>query len=211
MSSLYERIDFLCKQNNTNITSMCKELGIARSSLSELKAGRTKSLSSYYLQQISDKFAVPMRYLLTGEQDERLPYATSAEKIVVPVLGTVPAGVPVEAVQDILDYEELSAKEFNPNDEYFALKVQGDSMYPKYLEGDIVIFRVQGDFNSMDDCLVYINGYDATLKTVKKNSDGSITLQPINPNYAPQTFTAEQIERYPVSVAGVALQLRRDV
>jgi transcriptional regulator with XRE-family HTH domain len=99
MSSLYERIDSLCKSNGINVTVMCKELKIARSSLSELKAGRTKSLSSEYLQRIADRFNVSVDYLLTGEkQKENTP---PKKGVRISVLGHVAAGVPIEAINAI--------------------------------------------------------------------------------------------------------------
>ena len=69
MSELYNRIDSLCKRENTNITTVCKELNIARSSLSELNAGRTKSLSVEYLQRIAKRFNVSMQYLIDGQEE----------------------------------------------------------------------------------------------------------------------------------------------
>lgn len=45
MSELYNRINALCKERGTNITALCREAKVARSSLSELNAGRTKTLT----------------------------------------------------------------------------------------------------------------------------------------------------------------------
>lgn len=126
----------------------------------------------------------------------------------VPVYGTIPAGVPMEAVEDIDDYEELDPRKFSPGHEYIALKVRGDSMYPKYLDGDVVILQVQETCESYDDCAVYVNGYDATLKTVIKNGDESITLKPINPNYAPTTYREGD---EPVRILGIVKELRRTI
>lgn len=50
----------------------------------------------------------------------------------IPVLGIIPAGIPIEAVEEILDYEEIPQSWLTGNRDYFALKIQGDSMYPKY-------------------------------------------------------------------------------
>lgn len=63
MSNLYENIDYLCKQNNTNITQMCKSLGIARSALSELASQRTKSLSADNKARIAAFFKVDIEFL----------------------------------------------------------------------------------------------------------------------------------------------------
>lgn len=129
----------------------------------------------------------------------------------IPVLGSVPAGIPIEAIEDIIDWEEIPASMARGGKEYFALRVSGDSMYPKYLEGDIVIVRRVPTCDSGDDCIVYVNGYDATLKTVLLGADGSLTIRPINANYPPRTFSKREIEELPVSIAGVVSELRRKI
>lgn len=129
----------------------------------------------------------------------------------IPVLGSVPAGIPIEAIEDILDWEEIPASMCSGDREYFALQVQGDSMWPDYLTGDVVIIRKTPCCESGDDCVVYINGYDATLKQVKLGEDGSLSIIPRNPNYPPKTYTAKEVQNLPVSIAGVVVELRRKV
>lgn len=129
----------------------------------------------------------------------------------IPVLGSIPAGIPVEAVEDILDWEEIPASWAAGGREYFGLKVKGDSMYPKYLEGDTVILRKQNTCDSGDDCVVMVNGYDATLKQVFLREDGSMEIRPLNPSYPPTTYTTEDIAALPVSIAGVVVELRRKI
>ncbi len=122
------------------------------------------------------------------------------------VYGSIPAGMPLEAIEDIEELIEIPESWTAGNKSYIALKVKGDSMYPKYLEGDIVIILIQPDCESGQDCACYVNGYDATLKTVIKGIN-AITLKPINPNYAPVTY-AHPGE---VSILGVVKEIRRRV
>ena len=86
------------------------------------------------------------------------------------------------------------------------LKVKGDSMYPKYLEGIQLIIQVQHDCESGQDCACYVNGYEATLKRVNKEIN-AITLMPLNPNYPPKTY------KHPgeVKIVGVVKELRRKI
>ena len=130
--------------------------------------------------------------------------------ITIPVFGTIPAGIPIEAIEDILDYEELSAAAFSPAHEYFALRIRGNSMYPSYLDGDTVIFRKQNDCENGDDCAVMVNSDDATFKRIKK-SEGGIALMPLNPDYDVRFFTNRQIEDIPVRIIGVAVEIRRSL
>lgn len=164
------------------------------------------------LEVIADYFNVDMDYLIGKSDIERkITVTPSLHSIRISVLGSVPAGVPIEAVEDVIDWEDIPAAMTRGGKEYFALRVAGDSMYPKYLDGDIVIVHKTPVCDSGDDCVVYVNGYDATLKTVILGKDGSVTLQPININYAPRTFTRTEVAELPVSIAGVVAELRRKV
>jgi phage repressor protein C with HTH and peptisase S24 domain len=81
--------------------------------------------------------------------------------------------------------------------EAFAARVAGDSMTPKYLEGDIVIFSPAASPRSGDDCFVRFEDGHTTFKRVFFESDDAGTsvlrLQPRNERYRPQTIPAEQV------------------
>ena len=72
MSDLYNRIEELCKENNESITTMCKESGASRASLSDLKVGRKQSLSAETLFKIAAHFGVSVDYLL-GKENKKAP------------------------------------------------------------------------------------------------------------------------------------------
>jgi len=69
MSELYNRIENLCKDNGINITTMCKETGASRGSLTDLKAGRSSTLSQKALSKIADYFDVTVDYLISGSKE----------------------------------------------------------------------------------------------------------------------------------------------
>lgn len=133
---------------------------------------------------------------------------TTTKTIKIPLLGKVPAGIPIEAIEDILGYEEIPASMLKNGDNYFALKVEGDSMYPDYKTGDTLIIRQQNDCNSGDDCIVMVNGDDATFKRVIKQ-ESSIILKPLNNNYEPYYFNEYEIMTKPVKILGIAIEVRR--
>ena len=93
-------------------------------------------------------------------------------------------------------------------DEYFALKVHGDSMFPVLIENDVVIIKNQSDFETGDIVVAIINGNEATIKKGKK-SDSSILLQPLNTAYEPLIFTKEEMKSIPVTIVGIVKQLKR--
>lgn len=67
MLTLYEKIDYLCKSLNTNVSKMCRELEISRSTLSELKAGRSKTLSTETLSKIANHFGITVDRLISDD------------------------------------------------------------------------------------------------------------------------------------------------
>lgn len=133
---------------------------------------------------------------------------TTIKTVKIPILGKVPAGIPIEAIEDILGYEEIPASMLNGGENYFALKIDGDSMFPDYKTGDIIIIKQQPDCNSGDDCIVMVNGDDATFKRVIKQ-EKSIILKPLNNEYEPYYFDEYEIMTKPVKIIGVAIEVRR--
>lgn len=122
----------------------------------------------------------------------------------IPILGKVAAGVPIEAVTDIIGYEEIP---MSWTGNYIALKVKGDSMTPKISDGDIVIVKIQPDAESGDIVIAQVNGDDATVKKLIKQQIG-ITLQPFNLNYEPMFFSQEEQENKPVRIIGKVVEIR---
>ncbi|WP_298676450.1 XRE family transcriptional regulator [uncultured Megasphaera sp.] len=125
----------------------------------------------------------------------------------IPVLGSIIAGIPVDAIQDIIDWEEIP-REMATTGEFFGLKVKGHSMEPRILEGDVVIVKRQADVESGKVAVVLINGNEAMLKRVKKQENG-ITLIANNISvYAPHFYTNDEIEKLPVHILGEVVELR---
>lgn len=130
----------------------------------------------------------------------------SLKGIKINVLGEVTAGIPMDAIQNIVDTEEIS-EELAITGEFFALKIKGDSMEPKISKGDIVIVRKQDDAESGDVVIVLINGDDATCKRLRKYRDG-IELVSTNPGYPPMFFSDDEIISKPVRIIGKVVELR---
>lgn len=126
--------------------------------------------------------------------------------VTIPVLGRVAAGTPIEAIEDVIDTEEIT-EEMAATGEFFGLQIDGDSMEPKMSKGDVVIVRQQDDANSGDTVIITVNGTDATCKRLRKYRDG-IELISTNPSYEPMFFTNEDIENKPVRVIGKVVELR---
>ena len=118
----------------------------------------------------------------------------------IPILGTVKAGYDWLAEENIIDY--ITLKDTIPNiNEYFALKVTGDSMLPLLSDGDLVIVHDQDDVESGQTAVILINGEEATIKKVIKTNEG-IELHAMNPYYPIKKFTFEDMKNIPVKIIG---------
>ena len=127
--------------------------------------------------------------------------------IVINVLGRVAAGIPIEAITDIIDTEEIS-QELAKTGEFFGLQIHGDSMEPRMYEGDVVIVRQQDDAESGDIVIALVNGNDATCKRLTKYA-GGISLVSLNSaKYEPMVFSNQEIEEKPVRIIGKVVELR---
>lgn len=125
----------------------------------------------------------------------------------VPVLGDVAAGIPIEAVENIVDYEEIDTA-MASNGKYYGLRIKGSSMEPRIREGDVVIVRQQEDADTGDTAVVLVNGESATVKRIKKEPDGGLWLLPNNPAYDPQHYSPAEVAEKPVRIIGKVVELR---
>ena len=123
------------------------------------------------------------------------------DTVKIPVLGTVKAGYNYLAEENIIDYIAFKVNGTD-RENYYALNVVGDSMEPLFDDGDTVIVHKKDDFENGDNCVVLINGNEATVKQVYKGTTG-IKLEAVNPYYPPRIFTEEEIKELPVKIIGV--------
>lgn len=196
-----KKLKSLRKSRNLTQTELGKRLGIPTSTLGMYERNK-RTPSPDILAKYIDFFDVTYDYIFGNN----ISVSNSKKYKTIDVLGSIPAGIPVEAISDVIDTEDLSIDNFDLNKDYIGLKVKGDSMYPEYLDGDTVIIQIQPDCESGQDAAVYINGYDATLKKVIKNDDGTITLKPINNNYPPRTFGKNDEQ---ITILGIVKEIRR--
>ena len=196
-----ERIRGLRKSKKLTQEQLAALVGVERSTIGKWESTSIIP-SSDMLIELSDFFNVSIDYLL-GNTDN--PANNKIHRI--KVYGSVPAGIPLEAIENIIGWEEISMDLVRDGSEYIALKVKGNSMNPKYLDGDIVIIRLQPNCESGQDAVVFVNGYDATLKRVLKN-ESSIILQPLNPEYETKVYKPGD---EPITILGIVVELRRKI
>ena len=195
-----KNLQYYMRINNKDRSEVARDLNIPYSTLADWYNGN-KYPRIDKIQLLADYFDIKKSDLVEKR---------SLKKNRIPVLGKIPAGIPIEMIEDVIDYEELDSKMFNGNKEYFGVKVSGDSMNPKYLDSDVLIVQKADDCESGQDCIVMVNGNDGTFKRVIKNKDG-IILQPLNPNYEIKFYSNDEIEKLPIKILGVVKEIRRTV
>lgn len=197
------RFSELLSNSDENTYSLSDKLGLTPATISRYANGKmTPKLPTLY--SIAEILTVNPVWLMGFDVDKQEPKKQKAVRI--PVLGLVRAGVPMDAVEYIIDYEEIS-EDMARQGEFFGLQIKGDSMEPRIKEGDVVIVRKQSHIESGEIAIVLVNGDEATIKKVQK-FEGGINLIPNNPAYEVQTYTNAQIESLPVQILGKVVELR---
>ncbi|WP_455938182.1 LexA family protein [Gemella morbillorum] len=154
------------------------------------------------IQLLADYFKIEKSDLI-----EKKSNMTLSQGIKIPVLGAVPAGIPITAIEDIIDYEEIPQSWSNQG-EFFGLRIKGNSMYPKLENGDVVIVKKQSIADNGDVVIAMVNGDDATCKRYKRTDTG-IMLTSDNSEYSPMFYTDEQIQSLPVIIIGKVVESRK--
>ena len=186
-------------RNQTGLTQqeLAKHLKISGSAIAMYESG--KRMPDYDLMlEIADFFNVDLNFLYEKK---------SKGAIKIPVLGCVAAGIPIEAITDILDYEEIDPSMIKDGSEYFALQIKGNSMEPKISNGDVVIVRKQEDCDSGQIAIVCVNGNEATCKKIIKQESG-IMLVPLNSSYETVFYSNNDIIDIPITILGRVVELR---
>lgn len=189
----------LRKENDLTQGELAKKLGLAASTIGMYERGEREP-DFETLERICSFFCVNTNYILGKE--ERTSFGKR-----IPVLGKVAAGIPITAVENILDYEEIPFSMASTG-EYVALQIKGQSMEPRMFEGDIVIVRVQDTVEQGEIAVVMVDGEEATVKKVQYLKDG-IMLRPFNTSFDPIFFSRSDMEKIPVRIFGKVVECRQ--
>lgn len=206
-SSCAERIKLALSLKDLTQSDLCRMTEISKSMMSQYLSGKyepSQLKTEIIARALNVSEAWLMGYDVPMERTSSKPHKKGVK---IPVLGEVIAGLPIEAIEDILDYEEIS-EDMASKGEYFGLKVKGDSMEPVFFAGDIVIVRQQPTADSGDIVIALVNGDESTIKKFKLLDDG-LMLIPANPAYEPMYYTHKQVIELPVQIIGKVVELRR--
>lgn len=204
-----EKIKALRLEKSMTLEELGNKVGVGKSTVRKWETGLIANMKRDKILKVSEALGTTPAYLMgwdsnvgpitNGSKEKKLGYSIN-------VLGRVAAGVPITAIEEIIDTEEISEDMANTG-EFFGLQIHGDSMEPRIKEGDVVIVRQQYDAESGDIVIALVNGDDATCKRLRKYRDG-IELISNNPSYEPMFFSNEEIISKPVNIIGKVVELR---
>ncbi|MDH6367165.1 MULTISPECIES: XRE family transcriptional regulator [unclassified Breznakia] len=200
--SSYELFKRIIDEKDITAYRVSKDTGISNAVLSDWKLGRSTPKQDKMII-LAEYLGVTVNYLMGIETPKQSP---NKKGTVIPVLGICPCGIPIEAIEDIIDTEEIDEK-LAKTGTFFGLIAKGDSMYPRIMDGDVMIIRETPDVPSGSVAIVKVNGDDATCKKVSFNENG-ITLIPLNPQYEPVFYNHEQIKKLPITICGQVVEVR---
>lgn len=184
-------------------------IGVSPATINEWLKGR-KSPRMNKVDKLCDFFACNRSDLMEkfDATNATSSLEASVSSVRIPVLGHVAAGVPIAAIQDIIDYEEIS-EAMARGGEFFGLIIEGTSMQPTINNGDIVIVRQQREVENGEIAVVLVNGNDATVKEIQL-SEAGLTLIGHNPAvFPPKFYTKEEVIALPVTIIGKVVEMRR--
>ena len=190
------------KQLHLTLKEVADYVGVSEATVSRWESGNIANMRRDRIATLAKILKVSPVEIMGIDSEEEKHHSG----VMIPVLGYVRAGVPIEAVEEILDYEEISL-EMSRQGDYFGLQIKGDSMEPKFSDGDVVIVRKQTQVENGQIAVVLVNGNDATVKKFYRTENG-IKLVSTNPTYDPFFFTPDEVNSLPVQVIGRVVELR---
>ena len=196
--TMYERIKYLREKLEMTQQDLADKTGYkTASAVNKIELG-LRDLNQRKIIAFAEALHVTPAYLLNGSDDQ--PKNAIPASGLVPIVGTIPAGYPVLAETDIIGYQIAPVKN---TDEYFYLRVSGDSMINKgIVDGCLVLIHKQETADNGQIVACRVNGDDSTLKIFQQQGD-TVFLLPANPAYNPIIVPCSQFERGEAAIYGV--------
>lgn len=192
---LAKNLIFYMEKNNVDRYKLCEDLDFKYSTVSEwLSAKKYPRIDS--IEKLANYFGVAKSDIIEEKESPNLGKIISRGDNIykIPVFETVSAGFGAYASNEVIDYIPVLIN--NPYDvkSTIAIKVKGDSMYPKIEDGDVIIVRKQTSVDSGDIAVLLLDNEEGLVKKVMYGKDW-IELISINPEYKTRRFEKEEVLR----------------
>lgn len=179
-----KRLSELINNSNYTLDKIEENVGKTNATISRYASGEIKGVKRSTIVKLANFFNVSPAWL-AGFTDQK--YKNYNNKQAFPLLGAVKAGYDYLASENIIGYVTIDKKLADPEN-YFALKIVGDSMQPVMYEDDIIIVHRQSDVESGQIAIVLVDGEEGTVKKVIKY-DNYIELVAFNSYYPPRKLS----------------------
>ena len=194
----YQTFEHLLKQHNTTVYRVAKSTGISAVTFTDWKNGRSIPKADK-LKRIADYFGISLDELLGGT-----PPTRKKEKN-IPIIGEIRAGSPIITNETLLGYETAEVDDI---EEFFYLKVQGDSMKNiGMIHGSLVLFHKQQYAENGDIVACLVGGDSATVKRFHRDHK-QVALIPENEDYEPIRLSTDDFESGDARILGVAREVK---
>lgn len=208
--TMYNRIKDLRLKKGMSQQELAEKVGYKdRSAINLIENGK-RNITESRIMAIAKALGVTPSFLMDGDKFDLNSPNISTDNVTFPVIGNVAAGFDNIAIEEWTGDKISIPIEYLKNkskDEFFVLRVTGNSMYPDYRENDkILVFKQTiTDYNGQVAVVIYGENC-GTIKKVEQKKD-CIRLVPINPQYPPETIKDEEIEK--VHILGIPKLLIR--
>lgn len=187
-----------------------KIVGVSKATVQRWESGAIKNVRRDKIEKLAKALQISPAYLMDWEEipqnEPKNVFSVEGEYVKVPVVGRVAAGMGCLAENNIIDYEPILRESLTQGEDYVFLRVVGDSMYPEFKEGDLVLVRCQTSVDSGSYAVVIIDGEDGVIKKIVYDKD-FIELHSINPMYPVRRFEGEDVLR--IQVFGLVKEIKR--
>lgn len=213
-------------RGDTSLRDFAQKCGISHTHLDSIEKGfdpRTNKpvkVTVDTLKKIANAMNMTINDLLLKSGDVKIDdlvfdnaeLMETSNEIKIPIYASIKAGIPMESQTDIIDYVNIPKDWTKGNKKFFGIKLSGDSMFPKYQDGEVVLFEQNDDIEAYKnkDVAVMINHTESTFKKIIINDQG-IVLQPYNPGYDILMFSKKEVEDLPIKVVGIARKKITDI
>lgn len=197
-----QKIKQLRKQFGINAQTVADRADISKATLYRYEKGEIEKIPMAVLEKIA--MALNCSVLAFTNADNTK--IAERETVYIPIVGRVSAGIGNLAEQYHEGYESASASSINSDSQYIYLRVTGDSMYPVFMENDLVLVQAQKNVDSGSYGVVLIDDSDGVIKKVIIEDD-YIELISVNPMYPPRRFKGKDMER--IKICGLVKEIKR--
>ena len=205
--SIGKRIEHARELRSLTMDELASRIGVAKSTIQRYEKGKITTIKLPVIDSIARELKVNPSWIIGKTDVMDVVNSNRTATITIPVLGRVAAGIPIDAISEIIDREEIPL-EMAKSGEYFGLRIKGDSMSPYIIDGDTVIVRKQDDADSDQIVIALINGNDGVCKKLRKTPHGLMLIS-LNPQYDPMVFDHSEIDSIPVIIIGKVVEIRR--